>query len=677
MISCEPSNYTLIIAEKLKAAKKIAEALSDNPLLCKKYGIPYWLVKINGRFYIVASASGHLFTLVGDSKFPVFDAEWKPIWIERKSKRLKRIYDLLKYLAGHATEFINACDYDIEGSLIGYLIIKFFGDLSKAKRMKFSALTKADILQSFRNLSSLDYNMIEAGIARHKIDWLWGINISRALMLAVKEVAKRRIILSAGRVQSPTLINIVKLEKDRGTFIPLPIYSIVIFIKIKDLLLKINFNKKFEYINDTIKFKNYLKGKKIIVSEVKNEVINLERPPPFNLGDLQIEAGRIYGYSPYKVEKIAEELYLEGLISYPRTNSQQIPSSINIYEIVNNLYNSIFNKYINILDKITNKKYIIKQGKKTDLAHPAIHPTGLLPSRKLSKDEYKIYELIVRRFLASISRDATIVKQTIVFKIENFENDKINYILQKIENPAWLLLYPYSKVKQNEIPNLKLSNGDEGLIVDIKILQNYTKPPKRYTKISLLKWMENVEIGTEATRAQIIETLFTRKYVTNFGKYIIPTDLGLAITEVLEEFFSEITSVEMTSDLEKKLNEVKLGKLKGDHFVLNSLNKLKSYILKFYYNKEKIGEKLSKVLKFINYKKCELCNFEVYKDELCKYHYIALSKLNDAIHEWRIRSNENDSIRILYRLLSNKYTGKLIKDIIKSYFLNDESHAKG
>ncbi|MEM4139474.1 MAG: DNA topoisomerase, partial [Sulfolobaceae archaeon] len=236
--------YVLIIAEKPKAAKKIAEALSENPKVCVKNKVSFWVFTINNTKYVVAPTVGHLFTLSGNGGFPVFEAEWKPIWVEdKKANFAKKYYTLLSELSRKAELFINACDYDIEGSVIGYLIILFFGDIKKAKRMKFSSLTKYEILNSFKNLSELDYNMINAGLLRHKVDWLWGINVSRALMKAIYDVVGKKVVLSAGRVQSPTLINIVNKENERLLFTPEPKFKLLLTIEFKNKLIKIYLSK--------------------------------------------------------------------------------------------------------------------------------------------------------------------------------------------------------------------------------------------------------------------------------------------------------------------------------------------------------------------------------------------------------------------------------------------------
>jgi len=658
---CEPKNYVLIIAEKSKAAKKIAEALSERPTICKKYSVNYWVVNYKGRINVIAPAAGHLFSLYGDNSFPVFSMEWRPLWeIDESAKYTKKYYLLLRSLSQNAIEYINACDYDIEGSVIGYMIIKFFGDLKRAKRMRFSALTRHDILKAYANLSPLDYNMINAGIARHKVDWLWGINISRALMLAVKSISNKRVILSAGRVQSPTLIHVVDNEISREQYVPLPIYKINVKMTVGSQTISFTLDKTFDNKEDAQLFASKIKSLRAFVKIVRFEENPLTRPPPFNLGDLQVEAGRILGYSPYYVERLAEELYLDGLISYPRTNSQKIPPSVNINEIVNGLEGD-FSPLIRVLRNITKGEYVVRQGSKDDPAHPAIYPTGSRIQGKLPLQQYKLYELITRRFLASISKDAIIQTQRVIVELRGI-NETQEITRQKVKFKGWLLLYPYYEIKDEEFLDVK--EGEEVKIESITIKMALTKPTiKRYNKVQLLRWMEDSKLGTEATRGRIIETLFDRKYLVQKKGYIYPTPLGIVVVEILKDYFKDITSVELTSKMEEKLESIIEGKITVDDVVKETTFILSNYLKNYEKVKDKIGIKLSEILGLKNYEKCKFCELKAEYNGLCKYHYEALVKLKEAIEMWK-RRTKMDEKTILKKIYTSKSTGKYVKDVV-------------
>ena len=664
-MTCKPKDYTLIIAEKSKAAKKIAEALSSKPLACRQFSVTYWIVNYNGKTLVIAPAAGHLFNLYGNSGFPVFSMEWKPLWaIDESAKYTKKYYDLFKLLSSNAREYINACDYDIEGSVIGYIIIKFFGDEKRAKRMKFSALTKEDIRRAYAHLEPLDYNMINAGIARHKVDWIWGINVSRALMEAIKEVSGKRVILSAGRVQSPTLIHVINNTIERETYVPLPYFTVSVEALVGKKRIKFTLDKTFESKSEAEKFAARLKEDSLIVREVRYEDRVLTRPPPFNLGDLQVEAGRVLGLSPYQTERLAEELYLDGLISYPRTNSQKIPPTVNVDQIVQDLERNNFPQLVRLVKNITKKErgFQVRQGEKEDPAHPAIYPTGE-KAKGLKSRAYKLYELIVRRFLASLSADAKVRNQYVelVFKNTRFST-RLSF--QKVIFKGWLLLYPYYDVTDEEL--LDVSEGDVVTVTKVSVSMKLTRPSKtRLTKIDLLKWMENSNLGTEATRGRIIETLFERKYVVKKGNYIYPTYLGIVVAEVLDNYFKELTDVSLTRKMEEKLNAIIRGKVREQEVVDETIKMLESYLSKYYEVKKVIGEKLGSVLGLVSYKQCKICKLEaVSPNGLCKYHEQALNKLKEALKIWEERSGLSES-QVLKKLATSSATGKFVKDVIK------------
>ena len=657
-MSCSPSHHVLIIAEKSKAAKKIVDALSTNYKECKKDGVKFWVFNKGGQTYVVAPAAGHLFGLDGPSGFPVFETEWKPLWeIDKSSYYTRKFYFLLKSLSKGAKSFINACDYDIEGSLIGYLIIKHFGDLSRARRMKFSSLTRDELVRAFENLQPLDVSMVNAGIARHKVDWLWGINVSRALMDAVKRASNRRIILSAGRVQSPTLIEVVRNSVERLTFVPLPQFKVKLTIKLGDREIKVTLEKNFDDLQRAKDVAQRLKGSKVKVIEVEEETTAIPRPYPFNLGDLQAEAGRLLGFSPYATERVAESLYLNGLISYPRTNSQKLPSGLDFNSVLNGLRLK-FDKLVELTLKLSDGKPTPHNGPKEDPAHPAIYPTGERPG-KLDQREFKLYDLIVRRFLATLSADAKATVQTVKLKLVT--GDVVALTNRKVTFKGWLLIYPYVKVEESEI--LDVEEGEEGEVKEAKILTSLTKPPRPFSKVSLLKWMEESEIGTEATRGRIIETLFTRKYLKNEKGKVVPTPLGIAVSKVLSTYFGDLTSVELTRELERDLEEIKRGKKTIEEVEEETKNIILELIRQYREKSIEIGRELGAYLRLLSYEKCRLCWLPAYKSGYCELHYRAKEALDAALKEWERRGIDKE--KAIKMLLKSRSTGEYVKDLMR------------
>ncbi|MEM4601969.1 MAG: DNA topoisomerase I, partial [Desulfurococcaceae archaeon] len=535
----------LIIAEKPKAANKISESLSLKYQVRKFYGVPYYEIKANELTLIVASAVGHLYELRTRSRsYPVFDYEWVPAYIASRGKTYTRRYlQALSSLFKKCSYYVNACDYDIEGSVIGYLLIKFHGNEERAFRVKFSSLVSSELKAAFNKLSPLDYNMIEAGLCRHELDWIWGINISRALMSSVYKASSKKIPLSAGRVQTPTLKYLAKNDLERKLFIPLPQYTLSVTLQKnnRQFTAELSINPILKEI-EAKNIKDHVEKFEYLVVEGFTLSRQRYRPlPPFSLSDLQEEASRVYGISPMRTQRIAEQLYLDALISYPRTNSQKLPPTLNYREILDKLAKQ--GKYYSLVKQLlveTRDSLKPIEGEREDPAHPAIYPTGVLP-RKLTREQYVIYDLIVRRFLASFAQPAVVLNAKISLTTPDakywFETTGL-----MVEYKGWMAYYPFRSPSTRPIPEVE--RGDRVEVVEVNVRESYTKPKPKLRKIDVLKWMEGVNIGTESTRALIIEKLFERGYAKSTKSGIEITELGAGIADVIESFFPDLTSVE-------------------------------------------------------------------------------------------------------------------------------------
>ena len=234
-ISLKKSGYELIITEKPQAALKIASALGKSTLKLNNK-IPYYELKRNGKNIIVACAVGHLFALkqkTTGQEVPIFDVHWLPNYMIRKLDFTKRYYDTLLKLVKDAGEITVATDYDIEGEVIGLNIVRFIAGQKDAQRMKFSTLTEKELNNAYDNKSNtIDWGQAIAGETRHYLDWFYGINLSRALMNAIKSTGKFKI-MSIGRVQGPTLNLIVQKEKQIQAFKSEPYWQVFATIKNK------------------------------------------------------------------------------------------------------------------------------------------------------------------------------------------------------------------------------------------------------------------------------------------------------------------------------------------------------------------------------------------------------------------------------------------------------------
>ncbi|MEM4686882.1 MAG: DNA topoisomerase I [Zestosphaera sp.] len=660
------SEYVLVIAEKPKAADKIAAALN---LSIKKVinGVRVWSGFFNGRRLLVAPAVGHLFSLdTEESGFPVFTYKWVPRWlVEKESRYARKYYEVLKSLARDASEYVNACDYDIEGSVIGYLIIKNFGDLSRSRRAKFSSLTQEELVSAFKNLQPLDVKMVEAGLCRHEIDWIWGINVSRALMSFYKKVFSGFKVLSAGRVQTPTLIEVFKKHVERESFVPEVRFSISMKLKIGDgeLNVRSDFGKDLsEEEANSLRLAIKRAGKARVVN-VKSRIEVLRPPPPFNLPDLQYEAYRIAKISPAETLNIAESLYLDQLISYPRTNSQKLPKTLNHRTILKNL--SALQTYKEYVSELLKKPSLIPvEGVKEDPAHPAIHPTGYLPRETLKDKERIIYDLIVRRYLASLSDEAQLRISTYVLKVLDLE---LVITSQELVRENWLRIYNYKKVSTTKKFFLRL--GEEVPILDVRVVKTFSKPPAAYTKSSLLEWMEKSGIGTEATRAEIIETLFKRGYLKQTASGIDITELGSVVSTISANLFSELSSVQLTREVEEKLNKIIVGETTREEVVKEVISVLRPKLV----NVKKLlesNESISELRRLAGLNDgnsvCVLCQrlgeFAYDGLRLCRFHGRAYEELKNAYKLWS-RKTKISFIEFLNKVLTLRSSGRYVKEV--------------
>ena len=578
--------HEVIISEKPKSAEKIAKALSSKAKK-KKYGkkISYWEFEEDGKKTTVLSAVGHLYSLTSaTSKDRLgFDLTWVPAYeVEKNSGYIRDYVYAIKKLSRDADKFVHACDYDVEGTLIGYNVLKYAcgnNAEAKASRMKFSTLTKKDIVDAYNNMIDIDPHQVDSGIARHMLDYYFGMNISSALMDAVKSATYRRISLSAGRVQTPTLSILVDREKEIQAFVPEPYWQIK---------AKSDFDIIANHVEDKIfdeerakRIFDECQGADATVSNV-NVKETIRKPPiPFNLGGLQSEAHAAFGFSPKRTQVAAQNLYVGGYTSYPRTSSQKLPESLGFKEIFAGLAkDEEFRKHVFDLPATLKPN----EGKKDDAAHPAIHPTGVLPSN-LSPDEAKIYRLIVYRFISVFSEDSKL--ETMKVNL-NVNNEKFVFSRKRVSHEGWLKHYPFKKQEADEFPPLK--KGDFLKIHKIISEEKETKPPARYNEASLIKELERRNLGTKATRADIIAKLYDRKYID--GKKIEVKPLGVHIIDTLKQYCKNLTSEELTREFEKELDNLSADKITKEEILANGEREVRSILRDIDDNQKEIGSKL-------------------------------------------------------------------------------------
>jgi len=573
----------LIVAEKPKVALKIATSLGK-PEKKKRYDAPYYVV----GDVVVAPAVGHLYKLknaIPFSDYPLFKVKWVPIDVAYAKGYIKN----LEHLAKKADLFVNACDYDVEGSVIGYNALRFAcqADTSQSKRMRYSTLTAPELKSAFEHLEDPGYSMIEAGLARHELDWIWGMNTSKALSTSLKTAVGQFKLLSAGRVQTPTLVFLEKREKEIEEFEPEPYWEVIIEFEKDGITVQAKYPERLKTEEEAKKIYEACVNGKGIVTKVDKKKRKRAPPIPMDLGLLQGECWKNFKLSPQNTQKLAQGLYEMGVISYPRTASQKLPPRLNFKRIVEGLQH--IPEYTALAQEIMQTKLVSTQGKKDDPAHPAIHPTGEQP-KKLTAPLQKVYDLIVRRFFAGFAP----VSVYLSTKVEISVGEYPFYAQGNVTvDEGWLRYYrKYAKIAEEPLPDLE--KGEEVLVTP-EILSKMTKPPPRYNPASAVKMMEKLGIGTKATRAQIVDILYERGYVE--GKQIEVTALGRKTVEALKTNCPQIASVKLTRHFEKEMDDIYAGEKKRENVIEEAKKDLTGIFVKFKEKEAEIGKIIYEGLK--------------------------------------------------------------------------------
>ena len=594
------AKYTLIVTEKPAAANKIAAALDSYGQAERivDNGVPYYRAYNNGDL-VVVPAIGHLYTVASEKKrergYPIFNCTWVPRYlVERKASRIRLWLKVISKLAEGADTFVDACDFDIEGSVIGYCILKYAcrGKEQTAKRMRYSTLTQGELQESYGHLlPRLDFALIEAGLARHEVDWLYGINLSRALTAAVKNANAQYAKISAGRVQGPTLKFLEEREKTIKSFVPTPFWTITAKININGTIYAAEYEQILRNKQEAAQVVAACKAVEGEILTVAEEKVALNPPFPFDLGALQSEAYRIFRYTPMRTSNIAQHLYLNALISYPRTSSQKLPSTIDYKNILRKLAKTP--AYAKQAAELLSKTVLEpNEGEKVDSAHPAVYPTGNLPEKPLGETEKNIFDLIVRRFMA-VFGDSAVCRNLKVTVSINGNNFNLNGTRTLSE--GWIRLYkPYSQVKADPLPSV--TEGQKIPVKEIVLKNDFTKPPSRYNPRSLLLKMEKENIGTKATRALTIQTLYDRKYLFGTDNLHV-SELGFEIIEILSKYCPTVVSPELTRRLEQEMDKIQLGKETKEAVLQNAVSILKPVTLELKARESVIGQRLGQALK--------------------------------------------------------------------------------
>jgi len=600
----------IIIAEKAIAGRRIASILAGKDVPSTMLGKAQVFNFEDGKDKtMVIPLRGH----ISDVEFP----KQYSYWLGTDLKKLvdadieyigkeAAIISALKTAAKDADEVVIATDADREGEAIGVEALNYMKESNpklKVERAYFSAITPKDIEVAFSKFSKVDYNYADSADSRREIDLIWGAVITRFLSLISGRLGKE--FLSAGRVQTPTLAIIVNRENERRAFKSKKYWELNAEFEKE--------SKKFEAQHKEGKFwdeekvkKAYKKeGKKGKITKVTKKKRVLKKPIPFNTTGF-LRAATAIGFTAGEAMNMAESLYQSGYTSYPRTDNSVYSPTLNLKEILNEL--SKIPEFVPMIEKLlAMPKFEPSKGKESK-DHPPIHPVTAAPKTKLSERQWKIYELICRRFFATLWEEAITNNVTVEIDL----NSEI-YLAhgQVLENAGWKEFYPYSTLKEVHLPEME--TGDEVDLVKLSMDGKETQPPTRYSQATLIKLMEDNGLGTKSTRHTIIQKLFVRHYISGL-KAIEPNAIAFAVIGALEKYSEDLAKPNMTSKLEKEMDEISGGKKTKKEVVTDSREMLKKNLLELLENKDKIGTDLRKALQSDSIlAKCDVCDGELRK----------------------------------------------------------------
>ncbi len=585
--------YELIICEKPSAALKIAEALaSGKPVKKALNGVPYYELSHGKREIVVAAAAGHLYGVgeKGEKRtygYPVYEMEWKPnSELSKDADFTKKYITTLQKLAKGADEFTVATDYDIEGETIGYNIVRFACKKKDANRMKFSTLTKDELVEAYENKQkTLDWGQAKAGETRHYLDWMFGINLSRALTQSVKAAGSFKI-LSIGRVQGPALYMVVEREREIEAFKPVDYWELELNSE-KDAKPVTAWHATDKFWKEPEAKAAHAKAKAAkhaTVSSVEAKSFNQSPPTPFDLGTLQTEAYRCFKIKPKETLEVAQSLYSAGYISYPRTSSQKLPAKLGFKKILGQLTKQ--KQYEELANTLLGKGTLQpNEGKKDDPAHPAIFPTGIVPTG--GARDLKVYDLIVKRFLATFADPAT--RETVTATMDA-NGEPFIAKGTRTTSKGWHVFYaPYVTLEEEELP--KMTKAEKLPVKKVTLHKKQTQPPKRYTQASIITELEKRSLGTKATRADVVDALFKRNYVKGDAN-ITATGLGIQTIQTLEKHSPDIIDQELTRHFEEELEEIREGAKDGPQVLEEAKGPLDKTLKKFKKDEKEVGAEL-------------------------------------------------------------------------------------
>ncbi|MFW5922039.1 MAG: DNA topoisomerase I [Halodesulfurarchaeum sp.] len=588
----------LIITEKNNAARRIAEILSDGSNRTERVGgvdVYAW-----GTHRVIGLA-GHV---VGVD-FPEEYSDWRDVQpaelvhapIETRVTK-PDIVSSLKRLAREADSVVIATDYDREGELIGkeaYELVREVDESVPVSRVRFSSITENEVKTAFANPDELDFELAAAGEARQRIDLLWGAALTRFLSLSAGQRGKD--FISVGRVQTPTLKLIVDKEREIRAFDPRTYWELFADLAGGDTTFEAQYfydddGSEAERIWDetqAMQAESDLDGAASATVESVDRRRRTDDPPaPFATTSFIKAAGSL-GFNAGRAMSIAEDLYTAGYITYPRTDNTVYPDDLDPAELLTVFEGTPFDDAATVLLDQGDLEPTRGESETTD--HPPIHPTPDVPARRdLSEDEWEVYELVARRFFATLAEPAVWEHLRVVAAAADRQL-KANG--KRLVEEGYHAVYPYVDTSENYVPALE--EGSSLRIEAVTLEEKETKPPRRYGQSRLVETMEKLGIGTKSTRHNVIEKLYDRGYLEDDPPR--PTQLAMAVVEAAEEYADLVVSEEMTRELEAEMSAIVEGEKELEDVTADSRDALDRIFESLAESRDAIGDHLRSSLK--------------------------------------------------------------------------------
>ena len=560
------SGGRLVIAEKNSVAKALAYYLAESKVSLKNvYNVPSYWFKRGDDTWISIGLRGHIMEFDFDKRYnkwttakisELFNEE-PVLTIKQDSAKYVRA---ISYLSKRVDHVILALDSDVEGEAIAFeamMVISNANPSVRFSRALFSAVTRDDIIKAFNELTTPNPNYARKVFTRMKLDLKLGAAFTRFLTLSAKDggadVQGRKGVLSYGPCQTPVLGLVVQRALERESFKPTPYYVVEVTVDVDGEQLKLSTDRideeaRAREIVEAVKSRGTVK-----VMESVGEKVRMQPPKPLDTVELERRASRFLNVRAKTALDVAEDLYRYGLISYPRTETTIYPKTLDLRRIVRDL--AKVKDYGEYIRTTLTGEFKPTSGGSSDNAHPPIHPTKGASAWDVTRifgkeTHWRIYDLIARHFLATLSKPAIVEKQRIVAGLDGVEFKATGLV---VLSKGYLEIYPFESPREEALPISKVSAGDELRVLTAEVIRKKTQPPPYLSEAELLRLMKQYGIGTDATMQDHIHTNIERNYFAVIKRQCIPTKLGKAVVSILNENASALVDPLFSSQMERSL----------------------------------------------------------------------------------------------------------------------------